>query len=124
MQSIFSRFARRVAYATGSPAAFIIAILAVVVWAVTGPAFDYSDNWQLIINTGTTIVTFLLVVLLQHSQNHDARALHLKLDELIRSVHTARNQLVNLEEMSDAELDQLQAEFERIRGAAVPRKIK
>jgi low affinity Fe/Cu permease len=118
MSSAFSRFARHVAYVIGSPATFVVAVLGVAAWGMAGPFFGYSSSWQLLINTCTTIITFLLVVLLQHSQNHDARALHLKLDELIRSVRPARNQLVNLEQLSDAELDELQAEFEAIRSKA------
>jgi low affinity Fe/Cu permease len=84
-------------------------------WVLTGPMFQFSDTWQLVINTGTTIVTFLMVFLIQNTQNRDARAIHLKLDELIRSVSKARNDLVDLENMSDAELDKLQKEFENFR---------
>jgi low affinity Fe/Cu permease len=90
-----------------------------VIWAATGPIFHFSDTWQLVINTGTTIVTFLMVFLIQNTQNRDAKAIHLKLDELIRGVKGARNRLVNLEEWSDAELKQLQEQFERVRTKAM-----
>lgn len=98
----------------GSPWAFSTAILIVVAWAVTGPMFHFSDTWQLVINTGTTIVTFLMVFLLQSTQNRDAKAIHLKLDELIRGVHGARTRLVRLEELSDDELEHLQQQFHRL----------
>jgi low affinity Fe/Cu permease len=115
MHKAFSDFARAVARVMGSPLAFILALLMVVAWAVSGPYFGYSNTWQLFINTGTTVVTFLMVVLLQHSQNHDAKAVHLKLDELIRSAKYARNSLVDLESMTDEELEMLHDEFQRIR---------
>jgi low affinity Fe/Cu permease len=108
---VFHRFAHKASTAVGSPWAFITALAVVVVWAAFGPAFDYSDTWQLVINTGTTIVTFLMVFLIQNTQNRDATVIHLKLDELIRSVHGARNRLVDLEELTDKELDELQEEF-------------
>ena len=111
----FRRFAQRVAEATGSAWSFLVAILLIVVWAVTGPLFHYSDTWQLVINTATTVVTFLMVFLIQNTQNRDAKAIHLKLDELIHAVHHARNQLISLEQMTDDELDSLQKEFERVR---------
>src|SRR5215813_15452470 len=104
MKSLFHSFAHRVAEAVGSAWAFFFALLVVIIWAITGPAFGYSDTWQLVINTGTTIITFLMVFLIQHTQNRDSRAVHLKLDELIRSVGSARNRLVNLEECTDEEL--------------------
>jgi low affinity Fe/Cu permease len=93
---------------------FIGAVLVVIVWAMTGPMFDFSDTWQLVINTGTTIITFLMVFLIQNTQNRDAKAIHLKLDELIRAVQGARNGLVNLETLSDEELKKLQEEFDRL----------
>lgn len=108
-----------ISQALGSPWGFAIAALAIVVWALTGPVFHFSDTWQLVINTATTIVTFLMVFLIQNTQNRDTRALHLKLDELLRAVKGARNSLVNLENLSDEELDRLQKEFERVRGGAV-----
>jgi low affinity Fe/Cu permease len=110
----FRRFAHKTADNMGSPGAFFVAIGLVVVWAVTGPMFGYSDTWQLIINTGTTILTFLMVFLIQNTQNRDAKALHLKLDELIRALEGARNKLVALEEMTDDELAELQEQFKRL----------
>jgi len=104
-----------VAGAVGSPFAFILATLTVVVWAALGRHYQYSDTWQLVINTGTTIVTFLMVFLIQNTQNRDARAIHLKLDELIRGIKGARNKLVDLENCSEEELNELEQEFKRIR---------
>ena len=114
MHDMFRRFAAGVSAACGTPWAFILALGIIVVWAVTGPLFGFSDTWQLVINTGTTIVTFLMVFLIQNTQNRDAKAIHLKLDELIRGVDGARTRLVDLEELSDEELDRLKAQFERI----------
>jgi low affinity Fe/Cu permease len=111
----FRRCASAAASAVGSKWAFVLACAVVLAWAVTGPMFHYSDTWQLVINTGTTIVTFLMVFLIQNTQNRDAKAIHLKLDELIRGVKGARNHLVNLEEFSDEELADLQKQFERVR---------
>jgi len=111
MQEFFRKFAHSVSGAVGSVWSFFLAFGVVLVWAVTGPVFGFSDTWQLVINTGTTIVTFLMVFLIQNTQNRDAKAIHLKLDELIRAVQGARNQLVDLEELSDEELEQLQQEF-------------
>jgi low affinity Fe/Cu permease len=102
----------------GSPWAFLLAVAVIAVWAATGRWAGYSDTWQLVINTATTIVTFLMVFLIQNTQNRDARAIHLKLDELIRGLQGARDRLVDLENMTDAELDALQQEFQRIRGRA------
>jgi low affinity Fe/Cu permease len=110
----FRRFAYRTATVVGSPAAFLVAIAAVIVWAVTGPMFGYSDTWQLLINTGTTILTFLMVFLIQNTQNRDAKAIHLKLDELIRAVEGARTKLVHLEDLSDEELGDLQEQFKKL----------
>lgn len=111
----FHDFAKRLAGDVGSPWAFFAALAIVVVWAATGPLFNYTDTWQLIINTGTTIVTFLMVFLIQNTQNRDARAIHLKLDELIRGMKGARNRLIDLEEMSEEELDNLQRQFVKLR---------
>jgi len=111
MREWFRRFAHRTADVVGSPWAFLFAIVVVVVWAACGPAFDYSDTWQLVINTGTTILTFLMVFLIQNTQNRDAKAIHLKLDELIRAVEGARTRLVHLEELSDEELADLEKQF-------------
>ncbi len=121
-QDSFRRFARKSSEVLGSPWAFISAIFIIVVWGVTGPAFHFSDTWQLIINTGTTIVTFLMVFLIQNTQNRDAKAVHLKLDELIRAVQGARNQLVDLEKLSDDELKKLEEQFGRVRSKAAQRE--
>jgi low affinity Fe/Cu permease len=111
----FTRIAHRVAHASGSAWAFGLALVVVVAWAVSGPIFHYSDTWQLTINTGTTIVTFLMVFLIQNTQNRDTQVIQLKLDELIRAVQRARNELVDLEDLSDEELGRLQKEFEELR---------
>jgi len=102
----------------GSPWAFTIAFFTVLAWGATGPLFHYSDTWQLVINTATTIVTFLMVFLIQNTQNRDTKAIHLKLDELLRGVQGARSSLMNLESLTDDELDELQKEFERLRDRA------
>ena len=108
----FADIARRISQALGSSVAFGMAVLVVVVWAATGPYFGFSETWQLIINTGTTIVTFLMVFLVQNTQNRDALALHLKIDELIRSTTEARNKLIDLENCTDEELDDLRKELQ------------
>ena len=110
----FNRMSDRITTALGSFPALAGSVLIVLVWALTGPLFNFSDTWQLIINTGTTIVTFLMVFLIQNTQNRDAKAVHLKLDELIRALKGARNHLVDLEKLSDEELESLEKEFERI----------
>ncbi len=115
LNDAFRTFAQRISTLAGTPLAFIVAVVLILIWAATGPIFGFSDTWQLVINTGTTILTFLMVFLIQNTQNRDARAIHLKLDELIRSMHQARNSLVDLEDMSDEELDKLQDEFRRFR---------
>lgn len=112
---VFARWASRM---LGSPWAFITAIAIIIVWGISGPAFHFSDTWQLIINTGTTIVTFLMVFLIQNTQNRDAKAVHLKLDELIRAVRGARNQLVDLERLSDDELTKIEEQFKKLREKA------
>ena len=111
----FRLFAQRSAIKLGSAWAFTAAVLAILIWILTGPTFHFSDTWQLIINTATTIVTFLMVFLIQNTQNRDAKAMHLKLDELIRAVKGARNQLVDLEELSDNDLKKLEEQFRRLR---------
>jgi low affinity Fe/Cu permease len=111
----FSDAARQASCILGSPAAFVGACAIVIVWALTGPIFGYSDTWQLVINTGTTIITFLMVFLIQHTQNRDSRALQLKLDELLRSVGAARNKLINLEGCTDEEIDQIDRQFKALR---------
>lgn len=115
MSDFFHQIAEKISRAVGSAWAFIFAAVIIVIWATTGPLFDFSDTWQLVINTGTTIITFLMVFLIQNTQNRDARAVHLKLDELIRSTRGARNKLVDLEHCSEEELDQLQRDFEELR---------
>jgi low affinity Fe/Cu permease len=114
----FRIFARRSSRVLGSAWAFGIAILIIVIWGLTGPAFHYSNTWQLIINTGTTIVTFLMVFLIQNTQNRDAKAAHLKLDEIIRALKGARNELIDLEELADKDLTSLEKQFERVRKKA------
>lgn len=121
MSDVFRRFAQRASHLMGSPLAFILAVAVVILWAVSGPVFNYSDTWQLTINTGTTIVTFLMVFLIQNTQNRDAKALQLKLDELLRAVGEARNAMVDLEDLSDEELNKLEVEFKRIHERAAQR---
>src|SRR5437660_3597215 len=114
MNELFRHFAQRISQLVGSSWAFILAVLIIVVWAVTGPVFHFSDTWQLVINTGTTIVTFLVVFLIQNTQNRDAKALHLKLDELIRSHSPAHNDMIDIEKLSDEELDELEKRYAEI----------
>ena len=114
----FRVFAHRSAIMLGSAWAFTGAVFVIVVWLLTGPTFHFSDTWQLIINTATTIITFLMVFLIQNTQNRDAKAVHLKLDELIRALKGARNQLVDLEDLSDEELKKLEEQFQRMRKRA------
>jgi low affinity Fe/Cu permease len=119
-RELFRRFAHLTSTGVGSPWAFVFACAVILVWAVTGPLFRFSDTWQLVINTGTTIITFLMVFLIQNTQNRDAVAIHLKLDELIRALKGARNKLVDVEELSDEELEELRREFRRL-GAGTTR---
>jgi low affinity Fe/Cu permease len=114
----FRIFARRSSVILGSAWAFAGAVLVILVWLITGPTFHFSDTWQLIINTATTIITFLMVFLIQNTQNRDAKAVHLKLDELIRAIKDARNELVDLEDLSDEELKKLEEQFRRTRAQA------
>ena len=118
----FGQGSARAAAWVGTPWAFLTAVLAVVVWAFCGPYYHYSDTWQLVINTGTTIITFLMVFLIQNTQNRDARALHLKLDELIRSLHAAHNDMINIEKLSDEELAAMAKKYEAIREEYESRK--
>ena len=118
MKHAFRRFAAGAATVTGSAGAFLLAVLVILTWAVTGPLFNFSDGWQLTINTGTTIVTFLMVFLIQNTQNRDSVAIQLKLDELIRGVVGARTSLVDLENLSDEDLALLQQEFTRLQVSA------
>jgi low affinity Fe/Cu permease len=115
MNELFREFANQASEAMGSPWAFIAAAVLIIVWAVSGPLFGFSETWQLVINTGTTIITFLMVFLIQNTQNRDAKAVHLKLDELLRSIESARTSMVDLEDLSDEELKKLQDEFKRLR---------
>jgi low affinity Fe/Cu permease len=114
IREAFRRFAHGAAEAVGSPRAFFLAVGVVIGWACLGPYFGYSDTWQLVINTGTTIVTFLIVFLIQNTQNRDAVAIHLKLDELLRGVRGARTRLVDLEDLEEDEIEKLRKEFERL----------
>jgi low affinity Fe/Cu permease len=119
MNEQFRKISHRTAEAVGSSRAFLIALGVIGFWAISGPIFHFSDTWQLVINTGTTIVTFLMVFLIQNTQNRDSHAIHLKLDELIRANKNARNKLLALENMSDEELVTLQREFEELRDRVV-----
>jgi low affinity Fe/Cu permease len=113
-KSWFSRFAKLTARITGKPVTFMIAVSVIVVWAITGPIFGFSDTWQLVINTGTTIITFLMVFLIQNTQNRDSEAMQVKLDELIRATEGAQNALLDLEELEEEELDRIKAGYEEI----------
>ncbi|HEX8068390.1 MAG TPA: low affinity iron permease family protein [Pyrinomonadaceae bacterium] len=114
MNEFFRKFSSKTSELVGTSWAFIMAVLLVVVWAATGPAFKYSETWQLVINTGTTIITFLMVFLVQNTQNRDAKAIHLKLDELIKATKGARNTMIDLDALSDEQLKELQEEYKRI----------
>lgn len=120
MRHSFRRFAEQTAHAVGAPWSFMIALATIVVWALTGPYFGYSDTWQLLINTGTTVITFLMVFLIQNTQNREARIVALKLDELLRGVEGARTSLVQLDHMTDEELESVQQEFMRLRVKYAP----
>ena len=114
MNRFFRRFAQATATVIGSHWAFSVAVAACLLWAATGPAFDYSNTWQLVINTATTVLTFLAVFLIQNTQNRNSLALHLKLDELLRAMDTARTSLVDLEDSTDEEIEKLRREFQRL----------
>ncbi len=118
----FGRFAALASGWLGSKWAFAGAGLIIVVWGLSGPLFHFSDTWQLVINTGTTIVTFLMVFLIQNTQNRDARAINLKLNELIRAIDKARDQMIDIENLSDLELDELQAKYEKIKAECIERQ--
>jgi low affinity Fe/Cu permease len=113
-RSWFTRFAKSAARATGRPVAFALAVLVILAWAVTGPVFDFSNTWQLIVNTGTTIMTFLMVFLIQNTQNRDTEAMQVKLDELIRVTPGAHNALLDLEELDEDQLDRIRARYEAL----------
>ena len=116
--SLFTRFAKHAATITGKPLTFVCAVLIIVAWAFLGPFFGFSDTWQLVINTGTTIITFLMVFLIQNTQNRDGEAVQIKLDELIRSIKGARNHVMNLEEMDENQLDEIRKEYLSLAEAA------
>jgi len=114
MKNVFRIAANRISAWTGTATVFLGAVMIIIIWAITGPAFNYSDTWQLVINTGTTIVTFLMVFLIQNTQNRDSKAVQLKLDELIRTTKGARNSFAGLEDLTDDEIQQLDKEFKQI----------
>src|SRR6187549_2815616 len=118
IRDIFRHFARKSSAVLGTAWAFIGALIIIAVWGITGPVFQFSDTWQLIINTGTTIVTFLMVFLIQNTQNRDAKAMHLKLDELLRAVGDARNDLIDIEQDTDANLEEIQKTYRHLREQA------
>lgn len=109
---VFRKLATKISQIAGSPQIFLLALLTIVIWSTTGPYFNYSNTWQLVINTGTTVITFLMVFLIQNTQNRDTKAIHLKLDELIKSVKGARNSLINIEDEDDTEMNVLKEEFQ------------
>ena len=121
-KSVFTRLAKWTARATGRPATFLLAAMVIIVWIVTGPIFGFSDTWQLVINTGTTIVTFLMVFLIQATQNRDAEAVQVKLDEIIRAIGTAKNELLDLEELEEEDLDEMRQVYCDIARKARERK--
>jgi low affinity Fe/Cu permease len=116
--SLYSRFAKEASRFCGRPKVFMAAIALIVVWGITGPVFDYSDTWQLVINTGTTVITFLMVFLIQNSQNRDTEAIQVKLDELIRATQGAHNALMNLEELEEDNLDEYRKKYQALADAA------
>ena len=122
LASRFGRWAAATAHWCGSPHAFFLACLSVIVWGVLGPIFHYSDTWQLVINTATTVITFLIVFLIQNTQNRDARALHLKLDELIRALTPADNEMIDIEKLSESELDDMKTRYGRFRATYIRRQ--
>jgi low affinity Fe/Cu permease len=113
-RSWFTRFAKATAHTTGRPLTFMLAMVLIIVWAMTGPIFHFSDTWQLVINTGTTIITFLMVFLIQCTQNRDSEASQVKLDEIIRAIGNAKNELLDLEELEEADLDRIKDTYEEM----------
>jgi low affinity Fe/Cu permease len=122
--SWFARFAHYIATVTGRSVAFFLAVATIVIWGLTGPVFGYSDTWQLVINTATTIVTFLMVFVIQNTQNRDTAAMHIKLDELIRVTQKARNVLLDLETLDDGELEKLREDYIRLAQEEIPRHLE
>jgi len=118
MKAIFRLVAQTAAEWMASPAMFLAAVVVIVVWLALGPMYGYSDTWQLVVNTGTSVITFLMVFLLQNTQSRDTRAIQLKLDELLRSIKSARNELVRLEDLSDEDLEKLRTEFANLAAAS------
>jgi len=116
----FTRFAAFASHVTGRPIAFILAVAALLIWGATGPLFGFSDTWQLVINTATTIITFLMVFVIQNTQNRDTASMHIKIDELIRVTQKARNVLLDLEELDDHELEMLRQDYERLARKEIP----
>ncbi len=123
MSTFFRKMAKAIACAIGSPYAFAIAVGGVIMWSALGPVFGFSDTWQLVINTSTTIITFLVVFMIQNTQNRDSKAIHLKLDELIRAMEPARNGLIDSEDLPDKELDRLEREFATLRSIRGPSQV-
>ena len=123
-RSLFNTIAKKAAHAAGTPWVFCIALGIVILWGASGPIFGFNDTWQLVINTGTTIITFLMVFLIQHTQNADTTALHLKLDELIRVTRAADNALLNMEELDEMELEALRRRYEELADAAESHKAR
>lgn len=121
MHEAFRKFARKTSTIAGTPWAFMLSIVIIVAWLISGPLFGFSDTWQLVINTGTTIITFLMVFLIQNTQNRDSHAIHLKLDELIKAVEGARNQLIDIEDSSEEALTELQKEYHTLKSNDGPR---
>ena len=117
----FEVFANQASHVVGTKWTFVLAVCVIMLWGFSGPYFHYSDTWQLVINTATTIVTFLMVFLIQNTQNRDARAIHLKLDEIIRAIHPADNEMIDIEKLSDEKLEEMSRHFERIRAECVRR---
>jgi low affinity Fe/Cu permease len=117
MDRLFALLASRAAFATGQPAAFMLAVVVIASWAISGPVFGWSDTWQLVVNTGTTIATFLMVFLIQNSQHRDAAAMQAKLDELIRAMQDARNEFIGIEHLTDREIEAIRAALEHAVGA-------
>ncbi len=117
-QHLFGRFARAIANASGRPSTFAVAVAAILVWALSGPLFGFSDTWQLVVNTTTTIITFFMVFLIQNTQNRDSEAMHIKLDELIRALEGAHNALLDLEDLDERELEKIRAEYISLASAA------